>query len=89
MAKLNIIGYEERQPYGAMPCKHYKVNVALVTSDGNSHETFCLLAKEPESAKFDFTCFEDADIDEFDFRNKWRMSEQVISWAERNIKEGM
>lgn len=87
MAKLVIKGYEQRALYPDSEVKHYRVNVALVTSDGKEHETHCLLSKEPNSPLFDFGCFDNSDIDEFDYRNKWKMSEQVIKWAHDNILE--
>jgi hypothetical protein len=60
--------------------------VSLVTSDGRKHPTYCDLSRDTPTSPFNFTCFENADIDEFDYKNKWAMSEQVIKWAERNIK---
>lgn len=87
MAKLVIERYEKRLLYPELPVKHYRVYCSLVTSDGKSHETYCDIAKEPNSPVFDFTCFDNADIDEFDYKNKWKMSEQVIQWAHANIPE--
>ena len=86
MAKLVIDRYEQRVLYPDNPVKHYRVFCALVTSDDKRHETYCDMSKEDKSQTFAFTCFENADIDEFDYKNKWKMSEQVIQWAERNIK---
>ena len=88
MAKLVISGYEHRVLFPELSVKHYRVFCALVTSDGKEHKTYCDMSKEPNSPVFDFTCFEDADIDEFDYKNKWKMSEQVIQWATSNIKDG-
>jgi len=85
MARLIIDKYEERVLFSDLPVKHYRVYVSLVTATGDTYPTYCDLAKEPDSPTFDFTCFENADIDEFDFRNKWRMSEQVIKWCENNV----
>lgn len=85
MTKLIIERYEEKVLFPDLPVKHYRVYVNLVTATSGSHSTYCDLSKESGSSTFDFGCFENADIDEFDFRNKWKMSEQVIAWANRNI----
>lgn len=86
MAKLNIERFEERVLFPELPVKHYRVFVSLQTSDGQLHPTYCNLSKEPNSPLFDFGCFENADIDEFDYRNKWAMSEKILSWARENVK---
>ena len=86
MAKLIINRYEEVVLFPELPVKHYKVYISLVTSDGKEHETHCNLSRDNGSSLFDFGCFDNSDIDEFDFRNKWRMSEQVMRWAEKEIK---
>ena len=87
MAKLVIDRYEQRVLYPELPVKHYRVHCSLITSNNQRHDTYCDLAKEPNSPVFDFTCFDNADIDEFDYKNKWKMSEQVIRWAHDNILE--
>ena len=86
MARLNIERFEERVLFPDLPVKHYRILVSLHTSDGKTHYTTCDVSKETGSSVFDFGCFEDADIDEFDYRNKWAMSEKVLKWALENIK---
>jgi hypothetical protein len=85
VAKLIIHRFEERVLYPDLPVKHYKVYCALQDSKGVNHETYCMVSKEQGVSVFDFGCFEDADIDEFDYKNKWAMSEMVLKWAEKNI----
>lgn len=85
MAKFKINGFEQRVLFPDLPVKHYRVFCSLITSDGTEHKTYCDMSKEDNSSTFDFTCFDNADIDEFDYRNKYRMSEQVINWAGEHI----
>lgn len=85
MAKLVIDRFEEMCLFPDLPVKHYKVFCALVDSKGVRHETWCNLFKEDNSPMFNFGCFDNSDIDEFDFKNKWAMSEMVIRWANENI----
>ena len=87
MAKLNIERFEEKVLFPDLPVKHYRVYCSLITSDGQSHPTYCDLSRDHGSSTFDFTCFDNADIDEFDFRNKWAMSEKVLKWANVNIPQ--
>lgn len=86
MAKLVIENFEERVLYPDLPVKHYRVHCYLETKDGTRHKTYCDLSKDNNSPEFDFGCFDNADIDEFDYKNKWAMSEKVIAWAKANIK---
>lgn len=86
MARLNIERFEERVLFPDLPVKHYRVFVSLQTSDGKVHPTHCDISKETNSPVFDFGCFDNADIDEFDYRNKWAMSEKVLDWALENVK---
>lgn len=85
MAKLVIEHYEERVLFPELTVKHYRIHCYLQTSDGKQHKTYCDLSKEPNTTLFDFGCFENSDIDEFDYKNKWAMSEQVLRWANVNI----
>lgn len=85
MARLVIDRFEERVLFPELPVKHYRVFCALVDSAGIRHETYCDLSKDNGSPVFDFGCFDNSDIDEFDFKNKWAMSERVLRWAIENI----
>lgn len=86
MARLVIDKYEERVLFPDLPVKHYRVYVSLITANGDMHPTWCEVAKEHGSSTFDFTCFDNPAIDEFDYRNKYKMSEQVLKWCETNVK---
>lgn len=88
MAKLVIERFEERILFPELPVKHYRIFCHLLTSDGTKHGTYCDLSKDDCSPEFNFGCFDNTDIDEFDFKNKWAMSEKVISWAKANILGG-
>lgn len=89
MARLNIERYEQRVLYPEASVKHYRIFCSLQTSDGKSHATYCDVSKESNSPLFDFGCFDNADIDEFDYRNNWAMSEKVLNWAKANINESV
>lgn len=89
MAKLLIERFEERVLFPDLPVKHYRVFCSLQTSDGQLHPTYCDLSKESNSPLFDFGCFDNADIDEFDYKNKYAMSEKVLNWAKDNINESI
>lgn len=86
MAKLIIERFEERVLFPCFPVKHYRIHCHLLTSDGKKHKTYCDVSKEDCSSEFDFTCFDNADIDEFDYKNKYAMSEMVIRWCKDKIR---
>lgn len=86
MAKLVIDRFEERVLFPDLPVKHYRVHCALVDSKGVRHETYCDLSRQEGTPLFDFGCFDNADIDEFDYKNKYAMSEMVLKWAQEHVK---
>lgn len=83
MAKLKIKGYKDLILYPELnSVKHFTVDIELEKSDGSVIKDEVKINKEHNMF---FWGYASKEIEEFDLKNDYKMSESLLKWAERVI----
>jgi hypothetical protein len=84
MAKLKIHGFKELVLFPEnKDVKHYIVDVELSSSSGESIRDEVRINKQYNMFNWGYAC---PQIEEFDLKQGYRLSDTIIQWAEKVIK---